>query len=202
MTTRTKSLTEDFAKWLGRYSPRNSLKADPAALEAEMDALMRALVKLAPMHGHLKWLEKVTDQLDYQMKTVAWPTVQELGAVASNVNKSATRLDRDHAEWRLDPVAVNAKRINAGESVGDEWLYGCRAVELLRSGLVSQDQVGKYRAYLYASQKSAYGEDAARRMEDEAKQKHDDAAGIYRDVGCGPKRSPVKRMPICAEEMV
>ena len=111
MSPRVEALTEEFGAWLSRYSPRTHLRSQPDALRAERYALTKVVFKMAPKVDYLTWLQKLTEALDYQMRTTAWPTVHEVGAVASNLNKDRSRkAGTTHGTGSLDPAVINAQR--------------------------------------------------------------------------------------------
>lgn len=199
MNPRTEALTEEFKQWLDRYSPRRALQSNEKAMGAEINALMRVILKMAPVADYLSWLEKVTTQLDYQMKTSAWPTVSEVGAACSNVNKSRSLSGQRTAVTTI-PATTAARRMNAGESVSDGWLYGRDAVALLRTGDVSSDLMRKYRSSLYFSTKKIYGEEKARLMEEGWIARHDAAERLDRVAASRPDGEPFNRMPTSPED--
>ena len=180
MNSREESLLEEFGKWLERYSPRRALQGNSEAMQAEVNALMKVIKKFAPMSDYLSWLSKVTDTLDFRMKTSAWPTVNEVGSACVAVGKDRAKSGPSDV-FSLDPIDVNAKRMNSGEAVGDGFLYGRDAVELLRSGKVSMEIMTKYRSSLFFSAKDVWGEEIALKREAEWKAKH--AAAEQLDTG-------------------
>lgn len=95
--------------------------------------------------------------------------------------------DAPKSDWSLDPVAIVAKRMNAGDAVGDDWLYGRKCVELMASGQVSQDTLRKYRSALYFSAKAVLNEDKAKELEAGWIKKHEDAEALHR-AATGGKR--------------
>lgn len=85
------------------------------------------------------------------------------------------------AEWesgKLDTLRVMAARMSNGEHVGDNWLYGRNAVKLMKSGLVLQNTMTKYRSALFFALKDAYGETKAREMEKSMLERHADAEAL------------------------
>lgn len=195
--TREEQITEEFSDWLDRYTAPRSLQENEKARHAEMRALVKAILRFAPKVDYLSWLERVTSQLDYQQKTRSWPTVSEVGAVASNINKANP--SHQGSEWTLDPLKIAAKRINGGEAVGDEWLYGRRAVELLASGEVHMDTLRPYRSSLYFRAKKLYGEEQARAMEADWIARHESAESHHRIAQDMPEGEPFNRFPTAAE---
>ena len=195
MSIRTDVIRRDLGRWLDRYSPPQAMKDNARAIQDEAEALLRVLLKFAPREGYDTWVSDALDRCAFTMKTRAWPTVGELGAACSNLRKEGSHGHSGPAvAWVADPVEINAKRINAGEAVGDEWLYGRRCVEILRSGRVTTDQIRRYRSAFFFAMKEVYGEAEALRREAEYKAKHAAAVEIDgapvepRDVSVAPKR--------------
>lgn len=69
--------------------------------------------------------------------------------------------------------------MNNGERVGDEWLYGRRAHELIESELVTKDMVESYRYDLFLEEQNTIGEDAALTRDRDRRSSHDK---YYSDV--------------------
>lgn len=201
MDNRKQSLTQDFTRWLDRYSPRRALQQQPTALEAEIKALMRVIFKMAPLADYLAWLDRVTTQLDYQMKTAAWPTVSEVGAVCSNINKSNAQKSPTKSQ-ELSPSRIAAQRMVDGKDVGDGWLYGRSNLEMMKLGIVGGETLRKYRTDLYFSAKKVYGEEAARRMESGWLERHRNAERLHAKMSEDemPTKEPFRRMPVSADD--
>lgn len=185
MSLKTEEIAKTFAAWLERYSAPINMRDKPDVQTAERDALLRVLLKYAPSEGYNGWLNRVLDQLEYQMKTRAWPTKGELGAVCINMRKQdaaqagAGRVG-EFATERKSPPTIIAERIQRGDAIGDEWIYGMRAVELVAGGTVSEADLDRYRSGLFFAMKDAWGEDKARRVEADLKKKHEEAKSFYR----------------------
>jgi hypothetical protein len=81
---------------------------------------------------------------------------------------------------KVDRFTITGARMAAGEPVGEGYLYGSDAVELIAQGLVDQDTMRKYRSAAYFNRKSIYGHDAAIAWEEAAKQRHDDARAVFK----------------------
>lgn len=197
MTTRNEVLHDVFVRWLDRYSPRRALQQNEQAMKDEVNALMRVVWRMAPKQDYENWLGKVTNQLDYQMKTSAWPTVAEIGAACSNQNKAQVLNNPQSVKQvSLDPAKIAAKRMNAGEAVGEGWLYGRNCLDMIKGGEVSSDTLRKYRSALYFSAKDTYGEERAKVMEADWLLRHGKAEGLHALMASEPpKGEPFKRMP-------
>lgn len=109
-------------------------------------------------------------------KSRTWPTVAHvLDATAVSEAKAlegqrrAEAMDaaasRGRTSGGFDPLEINAARMNAGEAVGDQWLYGRQAVALMATGLVSAETLKKYRSGLFFAEKITLGHDEAIRKE-------------------------------------
>jgi len=178
MNVKTQTIAGIFQGWLKRYSPPNVMKNDADVMKAERDSLLRVLLKFSPDTDYDGWVNRVLDQLEYQMKTRAWPTKGELGAVCSNLRKMGHGDKPMDIEPR-DPDEVNAERINNNQAVGDEWIYGANAVRLSRTGLVSEAQFRRYRSALYFAAKDAVGEERAKRQEASWIKRHEAAERVF-----------------------
>lgn len=196
--TRAEALTDEFMNWLGRYSPRIVLRANERAMADEVNALMRVIMKFAPASNYLAWLSRVTEQLDFQMKTQSWPTVSEIGAVCSNIAKERPGNSGQNGkpvDYVFDSYHINSQRMKNGEAVPEGYVFGREAVEMVRRGLMTMDVMRDYRSTWFFKMKDVYGEVEARRMETEMLRKHGYAEGLWADGPAHqPPASPVKRM--------
>ena len=192
---RTADISKTLSRWLDRYSPPMSMKDKPQAIQDEAEALLRVLLKFAPREGYDGWINRALDQLEYQMKTRAWPTKGELGSVCSNMRKDAAALVQGEV-WVLDPAVIAGKRIEAKTPIGDEWIYGKRALELVQRNLATEGQLNEYRSTLFFDMKATWGEDKARAVEALLIQRHEDAKAAggsqRRETGIPDKTSPAK----------
>ena len=190
--SRTAYLSERFNEWLDRYAPPRFIADKPQTMQEEADTLLRIVARHAPTDDYAEWLDGVLRALTEGMQARTWPTGGEVSKACQKANTH--RPKHAQTEWKLDPVAINARRMNAGEAVGDEWLYGRRAVELQQSGLVSADRVQQYRSGLFFKLKQVYGEPEALRMEAVMRKRHADAEcpGDVWDRGyaVSPRRMP------------
>lgn len=165
---RKEHLKQHLVKYLDRRFPPRGM-SEQAQIE-ELQALLRATMKCAPEEGYQEWWPKLEDSLDSIMQTRSWPTVNQIRAAAKLVGKNTAE---KKSAWVLDPVKIAAKAIRAGEAVGDEWIYGVRAVSLLSE--LSEDDLTPYRSSLFFRMKDVWGEDKARKAERQYRHKHDEA---------------------------
>lgn len=180
MSIRQAEIAKTFAAWLESYTPPRNIAGKPEAMQREADRLLAVLVKFAPQEGYNGWVDNVLEQVSYQMKTRAWPTVGEIGAACSNARKDA-RKTGPVPTVAMDVYELNANRMKASEPVGECYLYGREAVEMIARGLVDEATMTKYRSAAFFARKKAHGEESALRWEAEAKQRHDEARIIHRE---------------------
>lgn len=181
MSLRNTEIAGMLRRWLERFSPPASIKDNPRAAQDSADALLRVLLKYAPPSDYVPWINQALDQTEMQMKTRAWPTVHEIGAVCSNMRKDEPK--RGGHATSLDYFEMTARRIHNGDAIGDMWIYGHHAHEIVARGLVSEAQLQPYRSGLFFQMKDAWGEDAARSAEAEFRRRHAAAAPVYQKVG-------------------
>ena len=110
----------------------------------------------------------------------AWPMpahfIKAMEAVAAKVNKAAAA---DAKVATFDSAQqIAAQRIIEGEPVGDGWLYGRLALDLLRDGLVSEAEIDRYRQALRRSLERVYGPDKAGLTVARLEQRHRDAIEV------------------------
>lgn len=173
-------------RWLERYSPPTAIKENARAQQDEAEALLAVLLKFAPHTEPGPWVFRALDSMDYRMKTRAWPTKGELAEVCADLRK---KLPAAMPGETLDtrPEAITARRMEKGEAVGESWLYGRQACELIASGLITKSQMDAYRSGAFLQRREAYGEAAALQWEAEAKQRHEDAREIHRQQAAKAK---------------
>lgn len=174
MSLRNAEIARQFQDWLQRYTPPQGIKANPKALQAEADALLKVVLRFAPNDGYHGWVADALEQCAYAMKTRAWPTVNELGAACSNRRKEAREAFTDNTTPK-DDFERYAERIHQKLPVGDGWIYGRNAWELINRGLVTDADLQPYRSSLFFSMKDNWGEEKALAVEAEFKRRHADA---------------------------
>lgn len=149
----------DRAEWLesrlGGFLDRRavpaSLRGKPEAQAGEVAALMKIIKANAPKTGYQGWFEAFESELGRTCTTRAWPNEAEVNSAA----RAAARMSREGAgaenvkSWVLDPVKINADRMNRGDFVGEEWCYGPLAVQLEDSGRVTPEVMRAYRSGAY-----------------------------------------------------
>lgn len=84
-------------------------------------------------------------------KSRTWPTAAEISAaVSKSMTTSKSSLPSGNATWKPDSLEINAKRIKAGEPVGQMYIQGKLAERMVREGLVTEEQLAPYLVYIDA----------------------------------------------------
>lgn len=170
-----------FTEWLDRYAPPLHLRDKPQAAQAEIDALIGVLLRMAPQTDYAPFIRAVTEKLDFTMKVRTWPSVQELGAACSNARKEMPRpieLSGDAVD--MSPEAINSRRMMSGQPVGEGWLYGRLACDLIAKGIVTREVMERYREGAYRARAELYDVETADRWLAEATERHEAARELYR----------------------
>lgn len=146
MSSKMSIIIREWDRWLDRYVPARNLAANDEAKQAEIDAHIRVIAIYAPEQETDAWLGRVTDALDRAMKTSAWPRVSEIEAVCMAIRREDAMIapkkpGSDSGNSGIDPFRIAANRIQAGQPVGEGYLWGRSAVALLRRGFVTQAQI-------------------------------------------------------------
>lgn len=170
MSMKHTEIAQVLTRWLERFTPPVSIRDNQRAAQDAADALLRTILRFAPHSDYTPWVHNVLDRVEYQMKTRAWPTVNEVGAVCSNLRKESPKADG--AAWTLDRFEIAAKRIREKQPVGDNWIYGPDAHELVTRGLATESDLDAYRSGLFFRLKDAWGPDRAAAVEDEFRRRH------------------------------
>jgi hypothetical protein len=179
MNFRTTEISQMLLRWLDRYSPPASMKDKPQAMQDEAEALLRVLLKFAPASDYVGWVNGALDSLEYQMKTRAWPTKGEMGAVCANLRKDKA-VNAEPVVF--DTYSIMAAKMKAGGAVGEAYLYGREACEIIKRRLVTEETMKAYRSAAFLNRSQMYGEDAALKWEAQAKHDHEMAKAMLRDA--------------------
>jgi hypothetical protein len=170
-----------LARWLERYSPPMAIKENARAQQDEVEALLSVLLRFAPKNEPGPWVRRALDKLEYQMKTRAWPTKGELGAVCSNMRKEGDTGGSTAIVVDMSDCAVAGRKMQRGDPVSASWLYGRMACELIAGRFVDEETMTKYRSGAFFARRDVYGEKAALAWEAEAKHRHEQAKAGFND---------------------
>lgn len=89
---------------------------------------------------------------NYTQRT--WPTVAHFVKAMNEIHAASPAIEGRGGELK-SPAQIAADRMNAGDAVGDGWIYGKGALALLEARLVSDDVMRRYRSAMYFLAKDA-----------------------------------------------
>lgn len=94
----------------------------------------------------------------------------------------------------IDPYAIVARRFAAGDPVGEGYLYGLEACEMIKRRLVDEQTMKSYRSGAFLARRERYGQDAALAWEAQAKADHEIAKQMLRDADTERRAVRLPRM--------
>ena len=156
---RDEQIQELTLKLLSRLNPPRALTGQAQAIKDEATFLSKCISKVAPSYNLTDWFEEFEEAVLGNLETRTWPTAKELSKAAQQIRKAKPVFADDsfEAEWLLNPVTINAKRIQGGHPVCDTWLSGKRAQSLLATGMISESDLAKYKKTASLQKAEIYG---------------------------------------------
>lgn len=167
-------LKHKMQRFIKRRTVPKGLANDADAQTDEIVALFNAIRARAPLHGYEEWWARFEREIAEIMETRAWPTEYEIKRAALAVPRDRA-VGKSGGEWELDPERVAADRINAGEAVGDEYLFGMGCAKMLKRGLVHESALAPYRRALTENIRQMYSEGEAQTFLGDLHSRHEDA---------------------------
>ena len=182
--------------FLDRRSVPKNLDGKPTAYAAELDALARAIMRRAPHAPELaEWWPRFEERVAEINITRLWPTEGEVKKAADAIAPDRTSSSRAPEATGIEfSLTLNAKRIREGQHVGDDWIYGKGAAELVAAGKITLDDLRPYRSAMFFVAKDTYPEEMAKRMERDWIKRYADAVAavaaprVHRHLAIPDKR--------------
>lgn len=182
-----------LTRFLSRRSMPTALRDSQQAQDDEIAAIVGLIAKFAPQRPEdlAAWWTNFEADLGQRNTTRSWPSEGEIAASCKAVSSAPTHRLAEGTE--IDANAINARRIKAGDPVGEFWVYGTMAAELLQSRAVTDADLRPYRSSLFFNDREVYGEEEARRMEGERLNRHAEAMRRVGGQAQRPMPIPDKR---------
>lgn len=196
-------LKSRLVRFLGRKQMPRRFEGKPTAMDDEIAALAGVLARNAPRNTDAlsAWWPIFEAKLG-EICGSMWPTEKEIRDAGKATTQEAPRPDGvrfDGLDMR--DIAIAARRMARGEPVGEGYLWGRLAVEMIAEGLVVRETMEAYRkaAFLNRLGSNHPTEDArqealakARAWEAEAKDRHEAAKQIWGQRNDQRQRREVK----------
>ena len=102
--------------------------------------------------------ERASMKLKSAHTSRTWPTGKDIdAAVTKSMTTTMSSLPANKGPWKPDTLAINARRIKAGEPVGETYITGKLAERMVAQGLVTEEELAPYLVYLDAHKRSVQG---------------------------------------------
>ena len=182
MSMHESELTMRIGRLLQRKEPRAKIRDNVQALKDETAALVGALRRNCPAKGDalVDWWERFEAAIGEACGDF-WPNEKHVIAACKVASQSMPKTRDTTGGWVLDPYAINGRRMENREPVGENYLYGQDACELIARGLVTRETMEAYRKGAYWARRNLYGREKADAWEAEQKARHESAKSWFRD---------------------
>lgn len=180
MSLHHSDIAHRLKRFLDRRQPPRRIEGKSQAEADEIAALVSTVERNAPRSADAlaDWWPKFERQLG-ETGTGLWPTEKECREAAIATNKATPKTKTKDA---FDVYPHIGSLMADGEAVGENYLYGREAVELIRRRLVDEPTMTKYRSAAFLSRKATQGEARALEWEADAKARHAAAKEMLRDT--------------------
>lgn len=146
---RNNELKEKTLKMLGRLNAPRSVQNNNENMKSEAEFLCDQILKLAPSKNYTQWFTDFQENLLSKMETRTWPTAKEISRSAKEIAPRRPEFKELTPEkYEPNELKINADRINNGEPVGESYVFGSLAEQMVRVGLVAEKQLQPYKEYL------------------------------------------------------
>ena len=147
---RNDELRNNTMKLLARLNAPRAVQGNTDAMKTEAQFLVDRVIKLAPSRQYTDWFTDFEEALLGNLETRTWPTAKEISKAAKDIApKRPEIIDYTQQEkYQPDELKINANRIISGQQVGEHYIFGTMAEQMVRKGLVTQEQLQPYREYL------------------------------------------------------
>ena len=148
-------LIGELAKILEGYATPKHLNTR-AKEEDEARNIVRMLNQKFPndtTEDHIRGtMDRAMLKLKEAHKSRSWPSAADIAAaVSKSMNTQRSNVQASKGPWKPDTLALNAKRIIAGEPVGEMYIRGKLADKMVQMGLITDEHLQPYLEYLSAN---------------------------------------------------
>jgi len=148
-------LIGELAKILEGYATPKHLNTR-AKEEDEARNIVRMLNQKFPndtTEDHIRGtMDRAMLKLKEAHKSRSWPSAADIAAaVTKSMNTQRASMPTSKGPWKPDTLALNAKRIIAGEPVGEMYIRGKLADKMVQMGLITDAHLQPYLEYLSAN---------------------------------------------------
>lgn len=146
---RNSELKEKTLKMLGRLNAPRAVQNNDENMKSEAEFLCNQIIKLAPSKNYNEWFKDFEENLLSNLETRTWPTAKEISKSARAIAPKRPEFkELEPEKYQPNELKINANRINNNEPVGENYIMGAMAEQMVRAGLVAEKQLEPYKEYL------------------------------------------------------
>ena len=152
---RMMQIKKELAGMLAEYAAPKHL-FDPASQAKDINSTAEMINAQFPNdinEDHIRGtFKRAAMKLKAAHKSRTWPLPSDISAaIAKSMSTQSSTLSTSSGPWKPDTLAINAKRIKAGEPVGEMYIRGKLADKMVEMGLISEAHLQPYLEYLSAN---------------------------------------------------
>ena len=146
---RNEELKTKTLKMLGRLNAPRAVQNNDESMKSEAEFLCNQIIKLAPSQNYTQWFIDFETTLLSNLETRTWPTAKEISKAAKIIAPKRPEF-KELASEKYEPneLKINAERIKNGQDVGENYVMGAMAEQMVKAGLVAEKQLEPYKEYL------------------------------------------------------
>ena len=146
---RNNELKEKTLKMLGHLNAPRAVQNNDENMKSEAEFLCNQIIKLAPSRNYNEWFKDFEENLLSNLETRTWPTAKEISKSAKAIAPKRPEFrEMEPEKYQPNELKINANRINNNEPVGENYIMGAMAEQMVRAGLVAEKQLEPYKQYL------------------------------------------------------
>ena len=171
-TQRIEAWLSDFIELLDApFAIRQDANKQGRELSDIVEALNGCITSQINAEQFTSILDRIRKSLRASQDTRIWPTIK---AFTKAAGEAATRKDMaaTNRVVAFDRHAIAARRIHAGESIGQSHIWGRDAAILEADGKVTEQQLEQYREAIFTNICDLHGEAYAKKVIQELDQSH------------------------------
>ncbi len=146
---RNEELKTKTLKMLGRLNAPRAVQNNDESMKSEAEFLCNQIIKLAPSQNYTQWFIDFETTLLSNLETRTWPTAKEISKAAKIIAPKRPEFKELSSEkYQPNELKINAERIKNGQDVGENYIMGAMAEQMVKAGLVAEKQLEPYKEYL------------------------------------------------------
>ena len=148
-------IKKQLANLLSEYAAPKHL-IDPASQEKDINSTAEMINAQFPNDTNdnhiIGTFKRAAMKLKAAHKSRPWPLPSDISAaISKSMNTQSSSMPASKGPWKPDTLAINARRIKAGEPVGEMYIRGKLADKMVQMGLITDAHLQPYLEYLSAN---------------------------------------------------